>query len=502
MSNKEIPMWELKNISKYFPGIKALDDMSITVEEGIIHGLMGQNGCGKSTLIKCLAGVHEPDEGDILYHGEKVRIRNPIVSREYGVATIYQEFSLVPTLTVAENIFLGRLPYKASSRIVDWYAMERKAIKVLKELEIDIDPHALIKDLSVAKQQLVEIAKAISADAKLLIMDEPTAALSIQEIEHLHTFIRKLSAKGIAVIYISHRLDEVVELVDFITVMKDGKAVCEVEKEEIKIATIVDAMVGESVNNHYPKTANSQEDVLLEVEGISTDNGVNNVSFQVRKGEVFGLGGMMGSGRTEIARALFGLDKLTSGNIKMNGEVIKLRSPKDAIAHKIAFVTENRKSDGLFMNFEAPRNITIASLKRILQKKFLNLKKEKDSSLYYIDKFKVHETAMEKSVKFLSGGNQQKVVIARWLFSEADLFILDEPTQGIDVSAKAEIYKLINELTEMGKSVLLISSDFEELLPMSDRIGVVKFGEVIKIADAKEMTGVAIMETPSRKQVV
>lgn len=487
-------MWELKHITKCFPGIKALDDMSITVRSASVHGLMGQNGCGKSTLIKCLAGVHEPDEGDILYKGKKVRIKNPIVSRKHGVATIYQEFSLVPTLTVAENIYLGRLPKNDKVPAVDWKAMEKGAVDILKKLDLEIDPRVIVRNLSVAEQQLVEIAKALSADAKVLIMDEPTAALSLQEIEHLHQFIRKLTAKGIGIIYISHRLDEVVELVDYITVMKDGQRVAEFDKEHINIQNIVDSMVGESIENHYPKTRNSTEEVLLKVDGIATENGVDDVSFEVRKGEVFGLGGMMGSGRTEIARALFGLDRLTQGSISIHGNKLRLKSPQDAIKNGLAFVSENRKTDGLFMNFEAPKNITIAKLRRIMKGQWIDLLSERTSSAEYLEKFKVHKTAMTKSVKFLSGGNQQKVVISRWLFSEADLFILDEPTQGIDVSAKAEIYKLINELTAMGKGVLLISSDFEELLPMSDRIGIVKFGTVVTIADADELDSVAIME--------
>lgn len=496
MNKEQQPLWELRDISKYFPGIKALDDMSITVQGSRIHGLMGQNGCGKSTLIKCLAGVHEPEEGTILYKGEQVRIKNPIISRKYGVATIYQEFSLIPTLTVAENIYLGRLPQNGTTKMVDWKQMLTGAEAILHQLELEIDPMTIVKNLSVAEQQLVEIAKALSAEASLLIMDEPTAALGIQEIKQLHAFIRKLSAKGIAVIYISHRLDEVVELVDYITVMKDGQSVIEFDKEHINIKGIVDAMVGESVEQHYPKTVNALKEVLVKVDHISTDNGVDEVSFTINKGEVFGLGGMMGSGRTEIARAMFGLDKLTGGSIEINGTRVRLKSPRDAIRHKIAFVTENRKVDGLFMNFASPANMTIAKISKILKNRFLQLFKEREASYDYIRKFQIHETAMDKSVKFLSGGNQQKVVISRWLFSEADLFILDEPTQGIDVSAKAEIYKLINELTAMGKSVLLISSDFEELLPMSDRIGIVKFGKIVGIADADQLNSVSIMEAP------
>ncbi len=488
------PLWELKKINKYFPGIKALDDMSLTIYPSKIHGLMGQNGCGKSTLIKCLAGVHEPDEGDIIYHGEKVRIKNPIVSRKYGVATIYQEFSLVPTLTVAENIYLGRLPVNQKSKLVNWNIMVENAQAILHQLELSIDPQALVRNLSVAEQQLVEIAKALSADAKLLIMDEPTAALGAQEIKQLHEFIRKLTQRGIGIIYISHRLDEVVELVDSVTVMKDGRPVAEFDHDEIKIKNIVDAMVGESIEQHYPKTYNATEEVLIKVKGISTLNGVDNVTFDIKKGEVFGLGGMMGSGRTEIARALFGLDKITEGSIEISGQPVVLRHPIDAIRNKIAFVTENRKVDGLFMNFASPANMTIAGIRKIMKRWFLKLVEERNVSFEYVKKFQIHESAMKKSVKFLSGGNQQKVVISRWLFSDADLFILDEPTQGIDVSAKAEIYRLINELTGMGKSVLLISSDFEELLPMSDRIGIVKFGNIVAVASASELDSVAIME--------
>lgn len=487
-------LWELKNISKYFPGIKALDEMSLTVKEGQIHGLMGQNGCGKSTLIKCLAGVHQADEGLIEFKGKAVKVKSPIHSREFGVATIYQEFSLVPTLTVAENIFLGRLPYIKKTKLVDWKKIETDALEILERLDIELSPFAIIKDLSVAEQQLVEIAKALSLNASLLIMDEPTAALGVNEIEQLHKFIKKLTAKGLAIIYISHRLDEVVALVDHITVMKDGRVVGSFEQEDIHIKGIVDAMVGESVENHYPKVYGATDEAYLSVEGISTNNGVNDVSFTINKGEVFGLGGMMGSGRTEIGRALFGLDKLTKGQIKINGKVVKINNPEDAIAQKFAYVSENRKSDGLFMNFNAPMNMTIANLKKIIKSVFIGTKDERNAGWHYVERFDIHHTAMNKSVNFLSGGNQQKVIIARWLFSEADFFILDEPTQGIDVAAKAEIYHLINELTSLGKSVLLISSDFEELLPMSDRIAIVRHGEIVAIDDAKQLDSVAIME--------
>lgn len=502
MNKADKPLWELNCVTKEFPGIRAVDNLSIKIFEGEIHGLVGGNGSGKSTLIKCLSGVYQPDHGEFFLNGVKVTVNNSLVAKSLGVATIYQEFSLVPTLSVAENVFLGRLPRKAGNRLVDWRVMRERTEEVLGLLEVKIDPNIAVRHLSVAEQQLVEIAKALSTSAKLLIMDEPTAALGMSEIQRLHEIVKRMAEKGYAIIYISHRLDEIIETVDCVTIMKDGRVVGSCGRDEMNISYIVNAMVGEEVEEHYPKEHNSSEETMLEVKGLYSEKGANGADFYVKKGEVFGLGGMMGSGRTETVRALFGADRIVKGQILLYGHNVIPRSPKDAIRSGMAFVTENRKTDGLFFNMEAPGNITIAGLKFLLKRIFLDLKKEKEISISFIEKMRVHKTAMIKSVKLLSGGNQQKVIIARWLFTQADLFILDEPTQGIDVAAKVEVYKLINELTSKGKSVILISSDIPELLAISDRIGIVRKGRIEKMTAANDLTQADIIQSSIRNNLM
>jgi ribose transport system ATP-binding protein len=480
------PLWELKNIKKSFYGTQALKGVSIQIRTGEVHALLGENGSGKSTLIKCLAGVHQPDSGEMLLNDQPISLRDPMESRAHGVATIFQEFSLVPTLTVAENIFLGRQLRRGG--VIDWDRMAQETTHVLQQLNIEIDPEVTVKSLSVAEQQLVEIAKAISLDSTLLIMDEPTAALGLAETERLLQLIKQLTARNKAIIYISHRLDEVFEVADLVTILKDGSLVGTHPISEVRMGDVVRMMVGADIEQHYPKTAHTQSVPCLEVEGLSTANGVNDVSFTINVGEVFGLGGMIGSGRTEIARALFGLDKPTAGKIRLYGREISFASPVAAIAAGVGLIPENRKSDGLFFNFEAPPNITIARLTDVLRGPFLNPGREQTSARQFVDKLSITPTAMEKSVKFLSGGNQQKVVIARWLYSQARLLILDEPTQGIDVGAKLDVYNVINELTALGISILLISSDYPELLAMSDRVAVVRDGHILHIAEAGRLS--------------
>ena len=491
--NGEI-LWELKHVSKYFSGVQALDDVSVQFRKGEIHALVGENGSGKSTLIKCLSGVHQPEEGILFHNGKQINISNPIVARKHGVATIFQEFSLVPTLSVAENIFLGRLPAKNNGKgIISWDIMSTQAREILNKLDIDIDPGVIVNKLSVAQQQLVEIAKALSMDATLLIMDEPTTALGLSEIERLHQLTRRLRDEGYSIIYISHRLDELVNLVDFVTVLKDGKVTGECKKEDINVNEIVRIMIGSDIANHYPKQCNVQNEVLFRADGLETGEGVHDVTLDVKRGEVLGLVGLIGSGRTEIARAIFGADQLMKGSIEMSGKRISIEKPTQAIKNGIAFITENRKTDGLFMNFFAGENITIVKLKRIMDFFFLNLKKEEKAGYEYIDKLKITSTALEKSVKFLSGGNQQKVVIARWIFSEAELFIMDEPTQGIDIKAKIEVYQLINQLTANGKAVILISSDFPELMAMSDRLAIVQNKSISAIVNSQDINREELM---------
>jgi len=481
-------LWVARGVYKSFPGVQALEDVSLEIFPGEVHALIGENGSGKSTLVKCIAGVHPRDQGELLYRGTPAVFHNPTEARLHGIATIYQEFSLVPSLSVAENIFLGNYRTKKKTGMIDWPVMREDTRKVLETLSLALDPDATVSTLSAAEQQLVEIAKAISMDSSLLIMDEPTAALGLTETKHLMDLIRRLTAQGKAILYISHRLDEVFGIADRVTILKDGRRVKTAPISELKVSEVVRMMVGFDIGQHYPKERNVKEQPRLEVEHMSTDNGVHDVSFTFNVGEVFGLGGMLGSGRTEIIRAIFGLDRIASGQIRLDGKEVQFHSPKEAIASGIGLIPENRKTDGSFFNFEGPKNITISRLKALLQGPWLRLSKERQIGKTYLEKMNVSPMAMERSVQYLSGGNQQKVIIARWLFSQARLLIMDEPTQGIDIGAKHEIYKVINELTANGISILLISSDFPELLAMSDRVAVVRDGHILQITDGNRMS--------------
>jgi ribose transport system ATP-binding protein len=489
--------WNLRELTKAFPGVIANDNVSIRLDSGEIHGLVGENGSGKSTLIKMLMGVYQPDTGRILRNNEPVSITDPITARALGIATVFQEFSLVPTLTVAENIYLGRLP-KFGPR-VDWAAISGGARQALSRLNVRIDPEAIVGDLSVAGQQLVEIAKALAAEASLIILDEPTTALGLDEIAELHRILRGLRDRGAAILYVSHRLDEVIELADCVTVLKDGRIVSAAHAGPVTIEAIVGAMIGQ-VEEHYPKSINVGDQIALALDHVKTANRVNGASFTVKRGEVFGLGGVMGSGRTEIARAIFGVDRLTAGQILLDGRPMQFRSPHDAVRAGIALVPENRKYDGLFFNFAGKENITIARLDRLARAGMLDLRQETIISRDLIDKLSITPGAEETLVGLLSGGNQQKIVIARWLFASADIFVLDEPTQGIDVGAKIAVYGLINELTAAGKSVILISSDYDELLAMSDRVGIVSHGRIVAIEPAQALLKTDLVRASARQR--
>jgi ribose transport system ATP-binding protein len=490
-------LWIARGVFKSFPGVQALDDVTLEVFPGEVHALVGENGSGKSTLVKCIAGVYPRDQGELLYGGAPAVFHNPTEARAHGIATIYQEFSLVPTLSVAENIFLGNYRTKKGTGLIDWPVMRANTRKVLEELSLTIDPDAIVSTLSTAEQQLVEIAKAISIDSSLLIMDEPTAALGLNETKHLMELIRRLTAQGKAILYISHRLDEVFEIADRVTVLKDGRRVATAPISALKVGEVVRMMVGFDVGQHYPKDRNVQDRPRFELEHLSTDNGVHDVSFTVNVGEVFGLGGMLGSGRTEIVRAIYGLDRIASGHIRMDGKEVRFQSPGEAIEGGVGLIPENRKTDGSFLNFEGPKNITISRLQALLQGPWLSLSRERSIGASYVKKMNISPAALERSVRYLSGGNQQKVIIARWLFSQARLLIMDEPTQGIDIGAKHEIYNVLNELTASGISVLLISSDFPELLAMSDRVAVVRDGHILQITEGDRMSEVELISNAS-----
>jgi ribose transport system ATP-binding protein len=478
-------VWRLERIRKAYPGVVANDDVSLELKAGEIQGLLGENGCGKSTLIKTLSGAHRPDSGTIYRRGEPVTLSSPVRARELGVATVFQEFSVVPTLTVAENIHLGRWPGGAAR--VGWRAMREQARRALDQMEVAIDPDAALGDLPVARQQLVEIAKAIAADASMIILDEPTTALGVPEIAQLHALLRRLRAQGCSILYVSHRLDEVTALVDVATVMRNGRVVSTAEETRIDIPSIVAAMVGAEVAEHYPKERNATAEPLLEADRLTTDR-VRDVSFALRRGEVLGLGGVLGSGRTEIARALFGLDPLRGGRMRLEGREVRFGGPKDAIAAGLALLTENRKSDGLFFNFDGARNLTIANLDALTRGMGrLDLAEERRVAGRFIDRLQISRHAAVQNVDRLSGGNQQKVIVGRWLHTGAKVFILDEPTQGIDIGAKVAVYRLINEITRAGNGVILISADDEELLAMADRVALVRHGTVTSVRDAREL---------------
>lgn len=487
MMSEPAPLWEFSDISKAYPGVLANDKVCIKLKNGSIHGLLGENGCGKSTMIKTLSGVQQPDSGKILHNGQEVRIADPLAARAFGIATVFQEFSVVPTLSVGENIFLGNMP-RSRLGIIDWQKINSDSARVLKKMNVDIHPEAITGDLSVGEQQLVEIAKAIAMDASMIILDEPTAALGENEIEQLHQLLRNMRSRGTAILYVSHRLDEVERIVDEVTILRGGQVVSAAGETEINVGEIVKAMVGADVGEHYPKERNATEDVVLRAIGLKTKSGVSDASFDLKRGEILGLGGVLGSGRTEIARGLFGVDALTGGSIELNGTPVRFKNEMDAIQAGIALVPENRKTDGLFFNFKASGNITAASLGEISKRGFLDLAAEVAGTERLMEELEISSQAEAKTVNFLSGGNQQKIVIARWLFSDAQILILDEPTQGIDIGAKIAVYNLMNALTRAGKSILLISSDHDELLAMSDRVAIVHHGKVRQLVDAKDLS--------------
>lgn len=487
MAGESTPLWEFVEISKAYPGVLANDRVNIKLHKSSIHGLLGENGCGKSTLIKTLSGVQQPDSGKILHNGKETQISDPQDARDKGVATVFQEFSIVPTLSVGENIFLGNMPTTRFGAI-NWNKIHADATRVLLQMGVDIPTEAIAGSLSVGEQQLVEIAKAVAIGARMIILDEPTAALGEDEIERLHDLLRRMRSRGTAILYVSHRLDEVERIVDEVTILRGGRVVRASGETEINVSQIVSAMVGEDIGEHYPKQPNLTDRVVLEAKNLRTAKGVNNVSFELREGEVLGLGGVLGSGRTEIARALFGVDSLLDGQLKLHGQAVRFRNELEAIDAGLALVPENRKFDGLFFNFRAAGNITAASLGKLSSFGVLNLKAEMEGTRRLISELEISAQAEEKTVNYLSGGNQQKIVIARWLFSDAKVLILDEPTQGIDIGAKIAVYRLINDLTRAGKAIILISSDHDELLAMSDRIAVVRHGAVTSIAEAGDLT--------------
>lgn len=487
---------ELKHITKLYPGVVALNDVSLEVRRGEILALVGENGAGKSTLIKTCSGAITPTQGEIVINGKSFTGMTPQTSEQNGIGVIYQEFNLVGDLSVAENIFLGRAIRKGM--VIDLKAMERESKKILDSLNIKINPKTLVKTLSVGYQQMVEIAKAVSQNAKLLIMDEPSAPLTSAEVEAMFAIVDKLKAGGVSIIYISHRLDEIFRLADRITILRDGQYVTTLNTDETNKDELVKYMVGRQLTEVYPKRDEIcvKDEVIFEAVNVS-GNGDKNISFKIHRGEVLGLGGLVGAGRTEFAELMFGMRPKTAGKFIFKGKEISPKTPKDAIELGIGLVPEDRKKEGALLGMSIRCNINMPIYQRISKGTVINEKKEEEIAQTYRKEISIKTPTLDQLVKNLSGGNQQKLILAKWLAADSELLIFDEPTRGIDVGAKQEIYTLINHLVEQGKTVLMISSEMEELMGMSDRILILAEGNMTGELNKSEFNQERIMQLAS-----
>lgn len=477
-TTEELTHLHMEGVSKSFPGVRALDDVSLDVRTGEIHALAGENGAGKSTLMKILSGEYSADSGTITLQGQQVSIQGPLMAQELGISIINQELSLIPELSVAQNIYLGREPTKGFSGLIDWQKVNAQAKRYLDKLKLDVEPTTQVMELSIAQQQMVEVAKALSLKANLIIMDEPTSALTEKESKILFDLIRELSNQGIAVIYISHRMEEIMQLAQRVTVFRDGSYIATNKISETSIDEIIRLMVGRKLHQDSPTEASGTNQELLRIENLCTKTKLKNVSFSLQKGEILGISGLVGAGRTEIARAIFGIDSIDDGAIFIDNRQVKIRAPKDAINAGIGFVPENRKEQGLLLNMTVSDNLTINILGELSRLLLIDRKKALTIAREYIEKLKVKTPSPLERTANLSGGNQQKIVIAKWLTTHPQIMILDEPTRGIDVGAKQEIYSLIQSLAASGIGVIIISSELPEILRLSNRILVMSQGEI------------------------
>lgn len=466
---------KINHISKLYPGVVALDDMNVEFREGEVHAIVGENGAGKSTLIKTISGAIEPTSGTIEINGEIFERLTPKLSREKGVAVIYQEFTLVPVLSAADNIFMGE--YMLNGMVLDRKKMEEKAKELFDRLHVKIDPKTKVADLTTGFQQIVEIAKAISKDAKILIMDEPSAPLTITEVEAMYEIVDRLKAEGVTIIYISHRMEEIFRLSDRVTVIRDGKYITTLDTKDTNKQELIKLMVGRELNETYPIRKQESGEVIMKLDKVG-GNGVKDISFEVKKGEILGLGGLVGAGRTELAQLIFGSEPIISGTITYKGSPLHVKNCQEAIEKGIAMIPEDRKRHGVILDMSIMENTTMPCLKRISPKGVLSDQKEKAVTEKYKNDLLIKTPSIHQLVKNLSGGNQQKVVLAKWLAMDPEVIIFDEPTRGIDVGAKQEIYEIMNELANQGKAIIMISSDMEELIGMSDRIVVLCKGRL------------------------
>lgn len=483
---------EMRGIVKNFPGVQALKSVDFDVRRGEVHALVGENGAGKSTLMKILAGVYQADAGEIIFKGQPVVFRTPRQAQEAGIVTIYQELNQVPYLSVTENIFLGS--EWTRNGLLDWPAMHQEARRLLAKLHLDIDPRAPLYTLGVGQQQMVEVAKALHHKADLIIMDEPTSALSVREIEDLFAIIAELKAEGVAIIYISHHLEETFAISDRTTVLRDGRKVATQPSSELTVEQLIRLMVGRDLAEQFPKEIAPRGKEMLRVEGLRREGKLYDISFSVHAGEILGIAGLVGAGRTELVRAIFGADPIDGGRIFVEGQEVRIRSPRDAVRHGIALLTEDRKTQGLVLLMSVRDNVTLASLDRLTRGLFTNAAKEQALTDGFIHSLAIKTPSHQQLVMNLSGGNQQKIVLAKWLATHPKVLIFDEPTRGIDVGAKVEIYRLMNELARRGVAILMVSSELPEVLGMSDRIMVIHEGRVAGFLNRDEANQERIME--------
>lgn len=496
MSNYRL---EMKNVTKTFPGVKALDNVSLNLKPGTVHALMGENGAGKSTLMKCMFGIYKMDSGEIYYEGDKVVINDPLEALNHGIAMVHQELQPVPERSVAENIYLGRYPMKkilGAIPVIDHEKMYADTELLLRQLHMNFDPRAKLSTLSVSQMQSVEIAKAVSADCKVLILDEPTSSLTSREVDALFTIIEDLKSKGVSIVYISHKMAEILRISDEVTIMRDGQYIGTWESEGLDIDFIITKMVGRELSNLFPVRENKPGEVVFEVKDYSSINpkSFRDVNFTLRKGEILGVGGLVGAQRTELMEGLFGIRCHSKGTIIYNNEVQNINRPQDAIKKGMALLTEDRRATGILGVLSIEENVAISSLDKYLDFGFILNQKKIDSLVYEnIKKLSIKAPSSKTQIQSLSGGNQQKVLISRWLANDPDIFILDEPTRGIDVGAKYEIYCIIADLAKAGKSIIMITSEMSELLGMSDRIMVMCDGRVTGFLEGESATQENVM---------
>jgi inositol transport system ATP-binding protein len=483
----------MTGISKAFPGVQALDDVHLDVEAGTVHALMGENGAGKSTLMKVLAGIYRADAGRIELDGQEVQVPDSATALGLGIAMIHQELSPVPAMMVAENIYLGREPVNRF-RLVDKKQMMADAQAVFDKWQIDINPRRVMKTLSVAQMQMVEIAKAISTDARLIIMDEPTSAITEREVEHLHRMIRSLRETGVAIIYITHKMDEVFKIADKVTVFRDGKHVATLPASELDRQKLITLMVGRELTHLFPKEHAEIGDVVMSVRGLTRQGVISDISFDLRKGEILGLAGLMGAGRTEVLEAVFGVTRIDSGEITINGKPVTIKSPADAIEAGMGLLTEDRKLTGIMGVLSVRDNMTIANLNRFSPGWILRKRQMEAACVAQRDALAIKTPSLSQLIRNLSGGNQQKVLVSRWLMTLPDILMIDEPTRGIDVGAKSEIHRLMSGLAKEGKAILMVSSEMPEILGMSDRVLVMAGGRITAEFSRAEVTQEKVLE--------